>query len=68
MALDDPLTTADDNETLENVFIVLYTLEMTLKICACGFLFNQKAYLRDPWNLLDFVIVVTSLLPLVITL
>ena len=54
MALDDPLTSADDNETIENVFIVLYTMEMILKICACGFLFNQKAYLRDPWNILDF--------------
>lgn len=33
---------------------------------AYGFLFNEKAYLRDWWNLLDFVIVVTSLLPLFI--
>jgi hypothetical protein len=63
MALDDPLTEEDDNETIENVFIVLYTMEMILKIFAFGFLFSQKAYLRDLWNVLDFVIVVTSLLP-----
>jgi len=41
---------------------------MTLKIFAYGFLFNKKAYLRDLWNILDFVIVVTSLLPLVVNL
>lgn len=41
---------------------------MTLKIFAYGFLFNEKAYLRDLWNLLDFVIVVTSLLPFIVKL
>ena len=66
MALDNPLTEDDDNPTIENIFIVLYTAEMIIKIMALGFLFNEKAYLRDLWNFLDFVIVVTSLLPLVI--
>ena len=37
-----------------------------LKIFAWGFLFNKGAYLRDMWNIMDFVIVVTSLLPLII--
>ena len=41
---------------------------MVLKIFAYGFVFNKKAYLRDLWNILDFVIVVTSLLPLVVNL
>lgn len=41
---------------------------MSLKICAYGFLFNQGAYLRDLWNILDFIIVVTSLLPLIINI
>jgi len=39
---------------------------MTLKVFAFGFLFNKGAYLRDLWNIMDFVIVVTSLLPLII--
>ena len=39
---------------------------MFLKISAFGFLFNKGAYLRDLWNILDFVIVVTSLLPLIV--
>lgn len=41
---------------------------MTLKIFAYGFLFNDKAYLHDLWNLLDFIIVLTSLLPFVVKL
>lgn len=41
---------------------------MGLKIFAYGFIFNKKAYLRDLWNFMDFVIVFTSLLPLVINI
>lgn len=33
---------------------------MALKIIGLGFLFNEGAYLRDAWNILDFVIVVTA--------
>ncbi len=39
---------------------------MTIKIIALGFVLAPKSYLRDPWNILDFIIVSTSLLPLVI--
>lgn len=28
-----------------------------------GFLFTKGAYLRDGWNILDFIIVVSSVLP-----
>lgn len=41
---------------------------MSIKILALGFLFNKGSYLRDPWNILDFFIVVTSLLPYVMTM
>jgi hypothetical protein len=33
---------------------------MVLKILAQGFLFNSGAYLRDAWNILDFIIVVSG--------
>lgn len=36
---------------------------MLLKILALGFIFNKNAYLRDPWNILDFVIISTGYLP-----
>ncbi len=42
---------------IENLFLSLYTLEMLLKILGLGFIWNKGSYLRDPWNILDFVIV-----------
>lgn len=36
---------------------------MCLKILGMGFIFSKNAYLRDLWNILDFVIVVTAYLP-----
>lgn len=41
---------------------------MVIKIFSAGFVLNKKSYLRDPWNILDFIIVITSLLPYVITI
>ena len=40
------------------VFACLYSLEMIVKIVASGFVFHKHAYLRDPWNILDFVVVI----------
>lgn len=34
---------------------------MSLKILALGFIFNKGAYIRDAWNILDFVIVMSGL-------
>ncbi len=45
------------------VFIALFTLEAVLKINA----FTWKQYIRDGWNVLDFLIVVASLFDVVIT-
>jgi hypothetical protein len=69
MALDDPLaqTSTPFQQQLESIFLILYCTEMCFKIMAYGFIFNQGAYLRDTWNILDFVIVVTSLMPLFMT-
>lgn len=30
---------------------------MVCKVTAMGFFFNNRSYLRDPWNILDFVII-----------
>lgn len=35
---------------------------MVLKILGMGFVFNRDAYLRDAWNILDFVIVMVGYL------
>ena len=47
-------------EIAEYVFLAVFTLEAVLKIIAYGFLFHPGAYLRNGWNILDFVIVVVG--------
>ena len=53
---DNPLL----SDTIDWVFLYLYTIEMMLKISGLGFVFDDKSYIRDPWNILDFVIVTTA--------
>jgi len=45
-------------EKIENVFLVIFTVECVMKIIAYGFVAHPGAYLRNGWNLLDFTIVV----------
>ncbi|XP_057213026.1 calcium channel, voltage-dependent, L type, alpha 1S subunit, b [Triplophysa rosa] len=53
-------------ESLEYIFLVIFTLECFLKIIAYGLLFHDGAYLRNCWNILDFVIVFMGLFTLVV--
>ncbi|CAN0576107.1 unnamed protein product, partial [Ectocarpus sp. 12 AP-2014] len=46
----------------ESIFTAIFTLEFVLKVVSQGFIFGHGAYLRDAWNVLDFVVVVTALL------
>ena len=48
------------SDTIDWIFLYLYTIEMMLKISGLGFVLDDKSYKRDPWNILDFVIVTTS--------
>jgi hypothetical protein len=67
LALEDPTQTVQAAflDESESIFLYLYTLEMFLKILGLGFILNRGSYLRDPWNLLDFIIVTSGYLPLV---
>lgn len=38
--------------------MVVFTIECVLKIIAHGFVMHSGAYLRNGWNILDFIIVV----------
>ncbi|KRY20598.1 Voltage-dependent calcium channel type D subunit alpha-1 [Trichinella patagoniensis] len=49
-------------EQVEYIFIVVFTIECVMKVIAYGFLFHPGAYLRNGWNLLDFLIVVIGLI------
>lgn len=45
---------------IELVYLYLYTVEMVLKMLGLGIILNRGSYFRDPWNILDFVIVATG--------
>ena len=59
------LMIADPNvdDLFDDFFVYFYTAEMSLKILGLGFILSKGTYLRDGWNVLDFVIVTSSLLP-----
>lgn len=66
LALEDPLS-SDSNTWLdasEDYFLYIYTSEMLIKIFGLGFVLKEGSYLRDAWNILDFVIVFSAYLPL----
>lgn len=50
-----------DNNSLQDLsdpyFLYLYTVECVLKIFAFGFITSDNAYLKETWNILDFVVV-----------
>jgi hypothetical protein len=50
----------------DSFFLYFYTTEMCLKIISLGFVFTKNSYLRDGWNVLDFIIVTSALLPVVL--
>ena len=69
MASEDPMAApAAWQDNLELIFTAIFTFEMLSKIIALGFVAGQYTYLRDLWNVLDFVVVVTAWLPWVLPL
>ena len=51
--------------TASNIFMIFFVLEALLKIIAFGLVKNGKpSYLQNNWNVLDFLIVISSLLDL----
>ncbi|KAL4701706.1 hypothetical protein H8959_015710 [Pygathrix nigripes] len=48
------------SERVEYLFLIIFTVEAFLKVIAYGLLFHPNAYLRNGWNLLDFIIVVVG--------
>nr|XP_014342129.1 PREDICTED: voltage-dependent L-type calcium channel subunit alpha-1D [Latimeria chalumnae] len=63
---DDSNSTNHDLETVEYAFLIIFTIETFLKIIAYGLLMHPNAYVRNGWNLLDFIIVVVGLFSVVL--
>ena len=51
------------NKTLEligHTLSIIFILEAIFKIIAMGFMKHKGAYLRDPWNVIDFIIAISG--------
>ncbi|ODM93579.1 Sodium channel protein 60E [Orchesella cincta] len=48
-------------DRIEYAFLAIYIMEMVLKIIAKGFVINKYSYLRNRWNMLDFIVVISGL-------
>lgn len=69
LAIDNPLANPNSKLSvfltrLDTVFAIIFAIEMVLKIIALGLILHKGAYLRNSWNILDGVIVITSLIML----
>ncbi|XP_036593864.1 sodium channel protein type 11 subunit alpha [Trichosurus vulpecula] len=52
----------DENKYAEHVFTAIYIFEALIKILARGLFLDEFTYLRDPWNWLDFVVILLAFL------
>jgi voltage-dependent calcium channel R type alpha-1E len=70
LAMDDPLRDPSETPTFmlmaDDIFQYLYTVEMVVKILSLGFILNGGSYLRDAWNILDFVIIGSGYLGIIL--
>lgn len=46
------------------VFAMIFIIEFLLRIIAQGFFIHKKSYMREGWNILDFCIVLISIIEL----
>ena len=62
LSMSSPLDDPDSAKTktlsvIEMIFSVSFTIELIAKIVAMGYYTDPTAYMRDAWNILDFLIV-----------
>ena len=73
LALYNPIAPNDSfpNNVLdfvENIFTLLFAIEMLLKMFGLGVILHPHAYLRDGWNVMDFTIVMLGFLDMSVTI
>lgn len=52
-------------DLIDKLFLGAYTVEMVIKILSLGLVFNEGAYLRDAFNILDCTIVLSAYLTII---
>lgn len=56
----DRSTLAVKLDKTEPIFLVIFCVEATFKIIALGLILHENSYLRNAWNIIDFVVIVTA--------
>jgi hypothetical protein len=51
-----------------NICSAFFILEAVLKILSQGFYKHRNAYLQNWWNFLDFAVVITTLVEIIVSL
>ncbi|MGH0133751.1 UNVERIFIED_CONTAM: hypothetical protein FKN15_067296 [Acipenser sinensis] len=51
-------------EKTEPYFIGIFCLEAGIKVIALGFVFHKGSYLRNGWNVMDFIVILSGMLSL----
>ncbi|XP_062407950.1 voltage-dependent R-type calcium channel subunit alpha-1E-like [Sardina pilchardus] len=71
LAAEDPVSTnSERNKVLryfDYVFTGVFTFEMIIKMIDQGLILHDGSYFRDPWNFLDFIVVVGALIAFALT-
>lgn len=66
LALDEPqLSDPYQKKTISNLLLfisIIFVVEMVVNVIVSGFYIGEKTYLKDSWNILDFIIVMFSIL------
>ena len=58
--ISDPTDANNIGNTSDNYFLYFYTFEAVLKIVTFTFISTEDAYLKDYWNILDFLVVLVG--------
>ncbi|KAL4150744.1 hypothetical protein PRNP1_010141 [Phytophthora ramorum] len=70
LAVDNPLADPQSGlatflKGLDKALAVIFALEMVIKIVSMGLVMHKGAYLRNSWNVIDGIIVISSIIMLV---
>lgn len=57
---DDRTTLAVKLDATENIFLTIFCVEASCKIIALGFVLHENSYLRNVWNILDFIVIIAA--------